>query len=192
MADFKEALEITLLNEDGEDSKWFYTKGDKGDPGGETVHGISRNNWPEWSGWPLVDAQKDSLAFPQCLLSTKDINDLVQDFYLTEFWNMIRGTEINAQIIANQVFDSAVNQGTSTAVKLLQESINWVENTLKVDGKLGPMTLSVLNRFCYFKDNAHNILDRFLELRRAKYQALAVSRPAEAWVLPDWLSRCKV
>lgn len=192
MADRAQAVKITLLNEDGKDSKWFYTKGDPGDPGGETVHGIARNPWPSWQGWPLVDALKSNPDFPRIMLTNETINSFVDVFYQKNFWNKILGDLINAQVIANQVFDSAVNQGVVAGSKLLQESINWVDNCLKVDGKIGPITIDALNRICFGSGGADKVLSRFLELRRAKYQALAAARPLESDFLPLWLARCEV
>lgn len=192
MADLDQALKITLLNEDGKNDKWFYTKGDPGDPGGETVHGVARNSWPNWLGWPLVDQAKALPEFPTSLLTNPEMMSLVQRFYRENFWNKVRGDLMNAQTIANQVFDSAVNQGISAAPKLLQESINWVDNILKVDGNIGPITIQALNRICFSAGGCDKVLQRFLELRRARYQALAAARPEEAHFLPIWLDRCVV
>lgn len=192
MADLEQALKITLLNEDGKDSKWFYTLQDPGDPGGETVHGIARNPWPNWLGWPLVDASKKLEGFPRVMLAMDSINTLVHSFYQDNFWNKMKGDMMNAQVIANQVFDSAVNQGSGAAGKLLQEAVNWVDNCLKVDGNIGPVTIKALNRICFSTGGSEKILARFLELRRAKYQALASARPAEAHFLKLWLARCEV
>ncbi len=48
---FAEALKHTLEFEGG------YAN-DPADRGGETFRGISRKNWPRWSGWDLIDQVK--------------------------------------------------------------------------------------------------------------------------------------
>ncbi len=49
--DFQKALAHTLEFEGG------YAN-DPADSGGETFRGISRRNWPQWEGWPLIDQAK--------------------------------------------------------------------------------------------------------------------------------------
>ena len=200
MADITLAMPFLLLNEDGKDQKWFYQsqieaiKGE--DPGGETVHGIARKFWGSWAGWKIVDSFKGVTGFPQILLNNATLDALVSTFYKTNFWDKILGDQINAQVIATQVFDSAVNQGVGAASGLIQNAINWVENCVAVDGDLGPKTLSALNRLCFTAGNSGKILDRFLELRRARYQARAAQLQSEGSVeandLPVWLARCVI
>ena len=48
MADFNQAFDITMGHEGG------YAN-NKLDTGGETYRGVSRNNWPDWEGWRLID-----------------------------------------------------------------------------------------------------------------------------------------
>lgn len=200
MADFDIAVAITLKNEDGPGQKLFYQSAEHalkyGDPGGETVHGIARNPWPNWPGWLLVDASKTSPNFPLIMLSNQELMPQVLAFYQSNFWNKVRGGLINSQQIANQVFDEAVNAGSRAASKLLQESVNWVDNCLAVDGNIGPVTIQALNRICFSAGGSDKILGRFLDLRRARYQALAADLKAkgspEANDLPVWLARCSV
>jgi lysozyme family protein len=60
MADFKQAHSIVMNNEGG------YAN-DPSDRGGETYKGISRNNFPNWKGWKLIDLHKLHVGFPQNL-----------------------------------------------------------------------------------------------------------------------------
>ena len=68
-----------------------------GDAGGETYAGIARNFFPDWSGWPLIDAEKShvsfrqgSTAFSRRLSSVPGLADLVTDWYRVEWWERMR------------------------------------------------------------------------------------------------------
>jgi len=54
----KEILAYTLDLEGG------YSN-DIDDAGGETYAGISRNNFPDWYGWTIIDDLKDEINFPK-------------------------------------------------------------------------------------------------------------------------------
>lgn len=200
MAELSQAMPFMLMNEDGKNSRWFYQSPHEalagGDPGGETVHGVSRGNWPAWAGWKIVDSFKGIEGFPQILLTNTTLNALVASFYKENFWDKILGDKINSQLLAIQIFDSAVNQGVKEASKLIQDAINFVENCVAVDGDFGPLSLAALNRLCYTAGNSDKIMGRFLDLRKATYQSLAAKLEGEgspeANDLKIWLSRCVV
>lgn len=200
MADYPTALDPLLDNEDGKNRHWFYESNKEaeatGDTGKETVHGISRKNWPTWPGWLLVDAARTQPNFPKSLLTNPDLMPLVQTFYHDHFWEPICGDQINSQNLATQALDMAVNAGTEEAVLLLQRSVNFVDNCLKEDGQMGPVTLGTVNRLCFSVVNGLALIHRWLDLRRAFYHALADRLAAngspEAKDLPVWLARCVV
>jgi len=129
MANFQQAFQRVTRNEG------IYSK-DKTDSGGETVLGISRNNWPKWEGWAIVD----TLSAPKEMATHPKLQNLVQSFYLNNFWNTIKGDQINSQIIASSVFDFAVNSGVKTSVKLAQETVG-----VTADGIIGANTLRAIN-----------------------------------------------
>ena len=151
MADILQAMPFMLNNEDGKNQKWFYQSPHQalagGDPGGETVHGIARNPWPTWTGWKIVDAFKGVEGFPGVLLGNTTLNALVSSFYKENFWDAILGDQINAQLLAIQIFDSAVNQGIRHASTFIQDAINSVENCVAVDGDFGPKTAAATDAF---------------------------------------------
>lgn len=62
--------------------------------------------------------------------------DLARDFYLKFYWNVIRGDELPAALAFN-LFDSAVNEGTTRAAMHLQRSIGGIA----VDGVIGARTI---------------------------------------------------
>ncbi len=94
---------------------------DPQDPGGETIYGISRRHHPEaWQdGRPTQDQAKA--------------------IYLRDYWQGCRCSDLPAAV-AVLVFDGAINQGQSRAVKCLQEALG-----VTVDGLIGPKTIAAAN-----------------------------------------------
>ena len=78
-----------------------------GDTGGTTYAGIARNKNPQWAGWSFIDAKETPPT------------ELVRDFYRVNYWNPIRGDELNPAI-AESIFNFGVNAGVSVAIKLAQ------------------------------------------------------------------------
>ncbi|HXS59002.1 MAG TPA: glycosyl hydrolase 108 family protein [Hanamia sp.] len=122
MADFKIAYQGTSVNEGG------YAN-DPDDHGGETWKGISRNNETNWIGWHIVDMYKKLPNFPKNLYASSELEKAVQDIYKSNYWNLIRGDEINFQDCANDLYDSAVNVGVGTAIILAKRAAGLPEDT---------------------------------------------------------------
>lgn len=117
MADYKKAITKVLKNEGG------YVNDPK-DNGGETYKGISRNNWPGWSGWQLIDiCKKDSKNFPKNAYQNPTLTELVIGFYKLNFWNKIGGDGIKDQDLANEIVDTAVLGGFKPALKSAQKIV---------------------------------------------------------------------
>lgn len=131
MADFKIAYKRTAKSEGG----WNHVAGDRG---GETYKGIARKFWPEWLGWKLVDAAKP-LKHNQVIKSAP-LDNLVMDFYKKNFWNPVQGDHLRFQDFANELYDMAVNSGTSTAIRTAQKSAGIPET-----GKMDSLTLQTFN-----------------------------------------------
>ncbi len=110
MADFKIAYKLTAANEGGYSNV-------SGDNGGETYCGITRKNFPNWHGWEILRyyTMKHGQVLPE-------LNILVEDFYKENFWDEIKGDNIESQELANQAYDFAVNAGVGAALKMLKES----------------------------------------------------------------------
>lgn len=126
----------------------------KGDRGGRTFWGISQRNWPDWSGWILLDNGE-----------TPD-ESMVTEFYHQNFWLPIRGDETNNEIAA-EMFDTAVNQGVGQAVKCLQRALNLlnpIESKLKDDGGFGSKTKTAYD--LYFSNSKRNKLHLRMALLR--------------------------
>lgn len=85
------------------------------DPGGETKWGISKRSYPDLDIRDLTKAQ-------------------AKDIYRRDYWDKIVVPGLPFSITF-QMFDAAVNQGVTTAIRLLQKTVG-----VKVDGILGPKT----------------------------------------------------
>lgn len=81
---------------------------DPQDPGGETKYGISKRSHP-----------------------AEDIKNLTleraKEIYRREYWEKIRGDMIPEPLDAF-VFDAAVNQGVSAAIKMLQKALSIAQD----------------------------------------------------------------
>lgn len=157
------------------------------DSGGETFRGISRKNWRGWPGWDLIDVVKDSGC-----TSAHEINvafenheimeGLVVDFYYVNFWKPVFEQE-RLQI---KFFDTGVNCGRHRAAKILQAAINEVSSTalLKVDGALGPLTLSALQGI-----DEVLLLTSFVERQKDFYRSIVARKPCQERFIRGWLRR---
>lgn len=128
MANFKYA-KVKTLNFEGGNKSLVH---DPDDTGGLTYKGIAFNKNTQWKGWVIVKAHLDDENW---LNNNVNLQQMVDDFYITNYWNTcgcdkIPSTE-NGDKMAAQVFDTAVNNGVGTAIKELEESFG-----LKQTGKL--------------------------------------------------------
>ncbi len=193
MAKFEIAYALTMGNEGG------YAN-DKGDTGGETYKGISRNNWPKWQGWPLIDAIKhQTTATGQTLAlfvnkagaANSGLQGFVLAFYKTNFWDVNKLDQVNDQAIGNEMFDTGVNMGTGIAAKFLQQALNLCNKNgvvyadITEDGQIGPATLGVLNS----KASGGAILNTLNMLQGERYLNIMRANKTQEKFWPSWLSR---
>ena len=192
MAIFKQAYNITMKNEGG------YVN-DVRDLGGETYKGISRVFWPHWEGWKIIDnAKKTGQSFPDCLtlFDYEGLNnEMVPEFYKTNFWNRFVGDKIEHQLIANELFDTGVNMSVSRAVTFLQESLNFLyhrkgiimTNELNIDGIFGNKTFTALNTT---RPRHVRLLYKLLNILQGNYYIkLFQANPKQAIFMTSWLNR---
>jgi len=172
MANYKEAIGLILKNEGG----YVF---DPQDSGGETFKGVSRNNFPNWEGWGIIDSLKKSVGFPKCLLDREDLTILVNDFYKTQFWDKVWGDKINDQEIANSIFDFGVNAGAGTSIKLAQEMCNVVN-----DGIIGPNTLKAINLI-----STEKFIPLFKIKRIKRYIDICERKPDNKKFFYGWIRR---
>lgn len=130
---------------------------DPDDNGGETCFGISRKNFPLWDGWKEVDRLKKANGTIKTLSIAIGNNSLIKtltkQFYKAVFWDFLKLDHVNAQALANELFDAAVNLGRATVAKYLQQSLNLLNNNgelyadLVADGSVGEKTLVALTKY---------------------------------------------
>lgn len=148
MALFKTAYDHTLGIEGG------YSF-DPNDSGGETYKGISRVNFPKWGGWIIIDQIKENttrVELEKTLNADASLQKLVERIYLDYFWIALK-LDSFYQDIANEIFDTAVNQGQKTAAKYFQQALNLLNNNQKhysnisEDGNIGDGTIKAYKAY---------------------------------------------
>lgn len=126
---------------------------DPQDPGGRTKYGISQR------------------AFPDLDIASLTLDE-ARELYRVHYWALIQGDKLPRKT-AMVMMDGAINQGVSTAIKLMQISIGAV-----VDGIIGPETI----RRIQFTDPAE-LVPEFLAQRGFHYALNpAVHRDGLGWM----------
>lgn len=171
MSEFLPAYEKTMKFEGG------YAN-DPHDRGGETYRGISRKNWPGWSGWEQIDREKRAKDFPACLDRNADLQHRCRDFYQRNFWTPTMA-DIADQDLANWLFDKSVNMGINRANKLLQQALGVV-----VDGVMGPKSMAAIR-----SAGPAELLKKCRAEAKEFYTALADNDPSQKRFLKGWLAR---
>lgn len=115
-----------------------YVSNDPDDKGGFTVFGISTTYYPE-----DVEEIRD-LSYPEAYV-------YAAKFYRKHFWNALRLDEVENQMIAEELCDTAVNTGKRNAVLFAQRALRLIKQKdgskaqLKIDGRIGRFTLKAIN-----------------------------------------------
>lgn len=156
MADFNNSI-AKLLQREGGDK---YTE-IKGDLGGGTKYGISQRSFP------AIDIEY--------LTETR-----AREIYKREYWDKVRGDEVDNQRIANLMFDTAVNMSPYRAIKFAQMCLG-----VPADGVVGPNTLGSINHVV----NADAFIAAYSNFRIARYVAIVGDDPTQAKFLQGWKNR---
>jgi lysozyme family protein len=129
---------------------------DPNDAGGETWKGISRIKNPTWAGWSIIDKIKTSVAKNELILAlnkNEELTFLVNAFYKQNHWDSLNLDYVLYQEIADELFDTGVNQGPATSGKYFQQSLNFLNSNQKYyknideDGVIGQGTLTALKAY---------------------------------------------
>ncbi|HFQ81144.1 MAG TPA: N-acetylmuramidase [Desulfobacterales bacterium] len=172
MADFQTAIKATLKAEGG------YVN-DPDDPGGETYKGIARHKNAKWPGWVNIDLLKNKKGFPENLEDDADLQAKVYALYEANYWDKIRGDEIEDQDIAESVFDFAVNSGPRTSAKLAQ-----IATGATADGVIGAKTLEKINT-----DDKRAFLATFALAKIGRYVSICEKRKESRKYFFGWVRR---
>lgn len=119
MANFNEEFDKLILAEGG------YVK-DPDDAGGETYLGISRKNNPKWIGWEVIDEVKKKYGTKNITARLKKdiaLTNSAKLLYKQNYWDVLELDDIPSQGIAHQLFDTCVNCGPTTAIRIAQKVV---------------------------------------------------------------------
>ena len=164
MADFTPAFKKMIHNEGG-----YKLHKVKHDNGGTTYAGIAQAFHPKWAGWAILDKNPDDPA----------LTELVYNFYKQNFWDRIKGDDIDNQAIAASIFDFAVNTGTKTAAKLAQVCIDATP-----DGIVGKRTIAALN-----DTDEELFVSNYAIAKIARYASIVNKNRTQNKFLLGWINR---
>jgi lysozyme family protein len=192
MADFNTAYQVVRAHEGG------YAD-NPNDRGGETYKGISRKNFPGWSGWVYVDDVKDKVGLRDEAINNESeknatLQKLVRAFYKDNFWNDLRLDEVNSQAIATELFDTGVNMGTGIAATFLQRVLNVTNRCgrdfpdIRVDGRVGPGTVGALN----IHPRPRQVLVLLNCLQGTRYIDICEHNPTQEIFMISWTDRVAI
>jgi lysozyme family protein len=155
MSDFSQAFEWMLPHEGGFNI----------DNGGRTKFGISQRQYP------ALDIENLTIAE-------------AEEIYRRDYWIPNRFGAIDSQRIANKAFDMAVNMGSGSATKILQQACTACGWRVPIDGKMGPQTLNAINGI-----TAGTLMDQIKAMAAAHYEAIADHNPELKIYLKGWIKR---
>lgn len=177
-----------------------------GDRGGETYAGIARAFFPDWPGWRLIDAARahpsftqGSRAFSRHLTSLPDLENLVTAFYRAEWWDKM-GLVRWPQLVANELFEQAVNLGRGGSGRLLQRvcnAMNYVRRNgteqrlfddLDEDGAVGPKTIKALTLVLQYREEK-DVVRALNAAQGKKYLDIAAAGFTQRKFLAGWMTR---
>jgi lysozyme family protein len=108
--------------------------------------------------------------------------------YEVDFWRPLRLNEVWEQKVATEIFDTAVNCGIITAIKIWQRAINianYPNKDLVVDGIVGEKTLDATNHF-----QRLSILMKSLNgFQFMRYHEIIEKNPKKEKFAASWISR---
>lgn len=146
MADFNKEFDKLILAEGG------YVN-DKNDSGGETYLGISRKHNPKWIGWEIIDEEKKKGLSNITNRLKKDISltNSAKLLYKRNYWDVLELDDIPSQDIAHELFETCVNCGKTTAIRIAQRIL-----FMTITGKWSEELK--YNLMQYGKNNENNIV----------------------------------
>lgn len=176
------------------------------DKGGETYKGIARKFYPDWSGWSIIDGVKDQVNISdlnKTLEANTYLNTLVRAFYKSMFWDRLELDLIKEQDLADELFDTGVNQGIKTVAKFFQRSLNFLNNNqkhysdIKEDGNIGANTMKAYQAYMLTANfssrsvqrNTRAILKAISFFQMKRYVDICEKNPGQEVFFYGWLNR---
>jgi lysozyme family protein len=128
---------------------------------GCTNWGVTQAAWESYLGHKVSNADMRNLT-----------KDKVSEFYRHKYWDSCK-CDLLPNGIDYLVFDFAVNSGSGTAIKRLQESVGTTP-----DGAIGPRTMQALNTTSLVE-----LIDRYSQAKRLYYESLkSFPRFGKGWL----------
>jgi len=131
---------------------------DPADPGGPTNLGITLADYALSLNQPVDDTTRDGLIEGLKAISQTQVRAI----YWQRYWLPAGCAEMPAAV-AYFHFDTAVNMGTGTAIRMLQTAAGCL-----VDGETGPITAAAVA-----SASAPALLATYADLRRRRYRSLS-------------------
>jgi lysozyme family protein len=152
------------------------------DSGGETI-------------WGITKAVADAFGYVGAMQGMT--KDQAKEIYRKRYWsqpNFDKVFTINPNI-AGCLFDTGVNMGTNTPGKFLQRALNVLNGNgtlypdVGVDGAIGAMTLSALNKFLQLrKQDGENVLLRMLNAQKTlRYMEISENNHTQETFTYGWI-----
>ena len=172
------------------------------DKGGFTYKGISMVKHPFWSGWKIIDSILSSHSTQQSgtelveVLNNTELQNEVQNFYRSVFWNKIQGDLLQQQIIADEVFECSINLGVKVASENLQRTLNLLNRNSKlypdifVDGIIGSQTLETLKKS--ISVNGEQLVFNMLNYYQAKRYIEIMECDYTQKIFIGWFNRIEI
>jgi len=149
---FEKAMKFVRVAEGG-----YYNH--PNDPGGETMYGITKRDYPH--------------------LDIKNLSrEKADDIFFYDYWEMSSAERLPEPAFISY-FDSVVNTGRRQANKFLQRALGVV-----ADGVVGPVTLRAAE-----KANPVELANKIIDQRQTFYENLTESRPKLKVFLRGWTNR---
>lgn len=145
---------------------------DPSDSGGATRYGITIATLSAWR---------------ECEVTVDDVKKLTKDeamdIYRAEYY-FKPSIDSLPMALQGHVLDCCINMGARGGVKLLQQAINALGGSIKVDGIIGPVTREQCAQ-CDHKQLTNTLVDHRIKF----YEELAARRPKDRRFLKGWLLR---
>ncbi len=155
MADFQVAVKKLLVLEGG-----YVNNPD--DRGRETKFGITKRTYPHLD------------------IANLKVEEAIE-IYKRDFWIF---DNVLSQEIADKLFDIVTNVSIRAGVALLQRSLRYVGQRVKVDGQFGPKTLAATNRA-----DTVRLLKEIKARAAFRHAKLAIKDKTQVQFLLTWLRR---
>lgn len=172
-------VEIALVSTFGHEGGFQALHNDSGNwTGGKVGVGVNKgtNFGISAASYPHEDIRK--LTIPRAAY-----------LYERDFWRPLGLHKCENQVIANEIFDAAVNMGTGYQALTLQAAINrsaWPRSPLKEDGVIGPATIEWMN-----KVNPVDLYCHLIGMRYRRYEWIVLHDPRKAVFFRTWVYRIK-